>query len=84
MTNGAPTAADVARPLVGALLGDALPVRIELWDGSVVAPEAGPPVVGTLRILTPDALRRIVWCPNELGDGPTSPVRSRPTARSCR
>ena len=44
MTNGAPPAADVARPLVEALLGGALPVRIEFWDGSVVAPEAGPPV----------------------------------------
>ena len=69
MTNGAPPAADVARPLVDALLGGALPVRIEMWDGSVIAPEAGSPVVGTLRILSPDALRRILWCPNELGLG---------------
>ena len=50
------------------VLGDAPPVRIELWDGSAIAPEPGPPVRHA-RILSPDALRRIVWCPNELGLG---------------
>lgn len=51
-------------PILSHLLGDPLPIRIELWDGSGAGPTDGP---GTLRIRTPDALRRILWAPGELG-----------------
>ena len=55
VTNGAPPAADVARPLVDALLGGALPVRIELWDGSV--DRAGGGVAGGRHAAHPLARR---------------------------
>ena len=60
-------AADVA-PLVTAFVGASAPVRFELWDGSVLGPERID-AVGTIRVLSPRALRRIVWAPNELGLG---------------
>lgn len=50
---------DALRPLIG---GD-LPVRLECWDGSAAGP-AGAPV---LRLRSPDALRRQLWAPGELG-----------------
>ncbi len=48
------------------MLGGRSPVRIELWDGSAVGPPDGP---GVVKVKTPDALRRILWSPNELGIG---------------
>jgi len=51
--------ATVLAPVVG---GD-LPVRLTAWDGSVAGPEDAPSV--TLR--SPNALRRILWHPSELG-----------------
>jgi cyclopropane-fatty-acyl-phospholipid synthase len=46
------------------VLGDRLPVRVEAWDGSAV----GPPDATTRVVLrSPDALRRIVTAPGELG-----------------
>ena len=60
-------AADVLRPIVGGLLGDPLPVRIELWDGSSLGPSDGG--AGTLRVHSPDAIRRLLWSPNQLGLG---------------
>jgi cyclopropane-fatty-acyl-phospholipid synthase len=56
--------ADVVAPMVAALLGDALPFRIEFWDGSSLGSDGGP---GSLRVNSPDALRRLVWAPGELG-----------------
>jgi len=47
-----------------ALVGADAPVRITFWDGSSFGPES---VVGTLTLRSPDALRRIVWAPGELG-----------------
>ena len=41
-----------------------LPVRFELWDGSVLGPTDSP---GVFRIRSTDALRRIFWAPCELG-----------------
>jgi cyclopropane-fatty-acyl-phospholipid synthase len=41
-------------------------VRIEFWDGSSLGSE-GDDAVGTLTVHSPDALRRIVWAPGELG-----------------
>jgi cyclopropane-fatty-acyl-phospholipid synthase len=52
-------------PLVSQLIGDA-PIHIDFWDGSSLGPEDGK---GTLRIKSPNALRRIIWAPNELGPG---------------
>ncbi len=57
------SAAATVAPLVHALLGEEPPVRIELWDGSGLGDE----VVGTIRLRSPDALRRIAWAPGELG-----------------
>jgi len=51
-------------PLVDTLLGD-LPIRIEFWDGSGLGP-SGPT---TLLVRSPDAIRRILWAPGELGVG---------------
>src|SRR4051812_48489850 len=57
----------VADRLTGALavvLGvDRLPVRLRAWDGSVAGPANAP----TLVIRSPQAVRRLVWAPGELG-----------------
>jgi cyclopropane-fatty-acyl-phospholipid synthase len=63
-TAAAMSAADTLAPIVRAILGDPPPVRIELWDGSALGPIDG---VGTLRFLSPAALRRLLWSPNQLG-----------------
>jgi cyclopropane-fatty-acyl-phospholipid synthase len=60
----AATVAERLRPLIAALLGDAPPVRVELWDGSGLGAADGP---GTIRVRSRDALRRILWAPGELG-----------------
>ena len=39
------------------------PVRLQVWDGSVAGPEDAPLVV----LRSPDALRRLLWHPGELG-----------------
>src|ERR1700712_3187437 len=51
--------ASAARPFVG---GD-LPVRLRAWDGS----EAGPEDAPLVELRSPDALRRLLWHPGELG-----------------
>ncbi len=58
------TVAEQIGPLLTSLLGDPLPVRIALWDESTVGP---PAATSTLVLETPDALRRLVWSPDELG-----------------
>jgi len=58
------TVAHRLRALLTALLGDPLPIRIELWDGSAMGPRHG---TGALRVRSRDALRRLVWAPDELG-----------------
>src|SRR5688572_14571584 len=60
----ADTVAHALRPLLVALLGEDPPVRIELWDGSAFGPVDS---VGTITVRSPDALRRMVWAPGELG-----------------
>lgn len=60
------TAAHVLRPLVETMIGDPPPIRFEFWDGSALGPRDGP---GTLRLRSPNALRRLMWSPNELGLG---------------
>jgi cyclopropane-fatty-acyl-phospholipid synthase len=60
------TVADAMEPMLTALMGGPPPVLIEFWDGSSLGSTDGP---GTLRINSADALRRIVWAPNDLGFG---------------
>ncbi|WP_272950263.1 SAM-dependent methyltransferase [Nocardioides cynanchi] len=63
--------ADVAASGVAALLAEAaapfvggdLPVRLRAWDGS----EAGPRDAPVVELRSPDALRRLLWHPGELG-----------------
>ena len=50
--------------LVRSLLGDDLPVAVEFWDGTRIGPTAPP---ATVTVRSPDALRRIVARPGELG-----------------
>lgn len=58
-----PSVAEVARPMFEALLGTP-GVEFEFWDGSVLGDPTGP---GRIRVNSPDAFRRIVWSPDELG-----------------
>lgn len=44
-------------------VGGALPVHLTAWDGSSAGPAQAPGV----RLNSPDALRRILWQPGELG-----------------
>jgi len=58
------TVAHTLRPLLTAILGERLPVRVELWDGSAIGPLDA---TGVLRVRSRDALRRLLWAPDELG-----------------
>jgi cyclopropane-fatty-acyl-phospholipid synthase len=51
-------------PLVGEVLGRDVPVRVVTYDGSSIGPDDAP---ATLEIRSPDALRRILTAPGELG-----------------
>jgi cyclopropane-fatty-acyl-phospholipid synthase len=53
------------RPLIESGLG-AIPINFEFWDGSML-PAAQP--VATVKFTSPDAIRRLLWMPNELGLG---------------
>jgi cyclopropane-fatty-acyl-phospholipid synthase len=55
-------AADLAA-LVTPLFGGELPFRLRAWDGS----EAGPADTPVAILRSPDALRRLLWAPGELG-----------------
>jgi cyclopropane-fatty-acyl-phospholipid synthase len=61
-----PTTGGVAERLAEALrpfvAGD-LPVRLRAWDGS----EAGPLDAPVVELRSPDAVRRLLWHPSELG-----------------
>lgn len=58
--------AEMVAPLVAVLLGEPAPLRIEFWDGSAIGPDASQ-APGTLRVRSPNAVRRILWRPNEVG-----------------
>jgi cyclopropane-fatty-acyl-phospholipid synthase len=58
------TVAHALRPLLTSVLGHRLPVLVELWDGSTIGPLQAP---GVLRVRSRDALRRLLWAPDELG-----------------
>lgn len=66
-TDTSPGAATAVAPVLAAaiepVIGGALPVRLIAWDGSVAGP-AGAPVVW---LRSAAALRRMLWCPGELG-----------------
>jgi cyclopropane-fatty-acyl-phospholipid synthase len=56
--------AEILAPLVKLMVGTDAAVGFEFWDGSRLGP---PDVVGTLQIRSPDAIRRMLWAPGELG-----------------
>ncbi|MGW4706269.1 SAM-dependent methyltransferase, partial [Streptomyces sp. NPDC004285] len=55
--------ADRLAQLIGHFLPGPLPVRLRAWDGSHAGPRDAPLVV----LRSPDALRRLLWQPGELG-----------------
>ncbi len=60
------SSADVATRLADAITpftGGELPVHLTAWDGSC----AGPPDAPRVALRSPEALRRILWQPGELG-----------------
>ncbi len=58
------SAAEAVAPMLAVLFGETPPVRFSFWDGSSLGPADGP---GTLQVQSPDAIRRILWAPGELG-----------------
>lgn len=52
--------------VIAAIAPGGLPVRIHCWNGDIVGPHDA---TTTLVISSSDALRRLVWAPNELGLG---------------
>jgi cyclopropane-fatty-acyl-phospholipid synthase len=65
MSRGAPRETSIA-DLVTAILGDDLPIGLRAYDGSTAGPAQA---TATLVLRSPDALRRIVTAPGELGFG---------------
>jgi cyclopropane-fatty-acyl-phospholipid synthase len=59
-----PTAAIAFAPVWRAQLGADLPVRVRYWDGSTDGPPDNPV---TMVFQTPKAMRRVLYCPNEVG-----------------
>ncbi|MGH2700485.1 MAG: class I SAM-dependent methyltransferase [Actinomycetota bacterium] len=53
-------------PFVDQLLGEDLPVDFRCWDGSRIGP---PDTDATIVLNSPNALRRLLYSPNELGFG---------------
>jgi len=58
------TAAQLLGPFFGAVLGTPLPLRVALWDGSVLGEPDAP---ATAVFHSPQALRRILYAPGEMG-----------------
>jgi cyclopropane-fatty-acyl-phospholipid synthase len=52
--------AEALAPVLGV---DRLPVRIQVWDGTVAGPDDAPLII----IRSPQAIRRLMWAPDELG-----------------
>ena len=58
------TVADRLAEALAPVLGvDRLPVRLQAWDGTVAGPDDAPLVI----IRSPQAIRRLVWAPDEVG-----------------
>ncbi|MDQ2756197.1 MAG: cyclopropane-fatty-acyl-phospholipid synthase family protein [Actinomycetota bacterium] len=58
-----PGVADTLARALAPLAGGELPVHLVAWDGSTAGPLDAPRVV----LRSPDALRRLIWHPGELG-----------------
>ena len=58
------TAADQLRPFFESMIGGPVPFAIRLWDGSSTG---DPAAASTVTFRTPDALRRVLYAPGELG-----------------
>ena len=56
-------AAAAAAPLLCRFFGGPPPVRVQFWDGTSLGPTEGD----TLHVRSPDAVRRMLWSPGELG-----------------
>jgi cyclopropane-fatty-acyl-phospholipid synthase len=59
-----PTAADTAAAMIEAAFQGPPKFQLVFWDGSTIGPADGP---GQVVVKSPDALRRIMWAPGELG-----------------
>ena len=59
-------ATDEVAAVIGAFFGDAPPIHITCWDGSTTG---DPTAAVRVTINSPEALRRLLWDPNELGLG---------------
>lgn len=57
------TVAPRLEKVLGRFVGGDLPVRLIAWDGSTAGPADAPEV----ELRSPDALRRLLWHPGELG-----------------
>ena len=58
------TVAHQLAPVMSGILGSPPALAIEFWDGSRLGPDSAP---ATVQFRTPDALRRILYAPGELG-----------------
>jgi cyclopropane-fatty-acyl-phospholipid synthase len=56
-------AAAAIAPLLTHFFSGPLPLRVQFWDGTSL----GPPEGDTLQVRSPDAVRRMLWSPSELG-----------------
>ena len=56
--------ADTLRPVIDASFGASIPLDFEFWDGSKLTSADSS---ATMRFNSPDAIRRVLWMPNELG-----------------
>jgi cyclopropane-fatty-acyl-phospholipid synthase len=56
-------AAVAMEPLLSHFFGGPPPVRMQFWDGTTLGPRRG----ATLLVRSRDAVRRLLWSPNELG-----------------
>jgi cyclopropane-fatty-acyl-phospholipid synthase len=56
-------AATAIAPLLAHFFGGSPPVRFEFWDGTALGPAKGD----TMQVRSPDAIRRLLWSPGELG-----------------
>jgi cyclopropane-fatty-acyl-phospholipid synthase len=56
--------AEILEPLVESVMGASPPVRFEFWDKSHLGSDDAEV---TLEVRSPDAIRRIMWAPGELG-----------------
>jgi cyclopropane-fatty-acyl-phospholipid synthase len=65
MSRRAVSVADTLAGVVTPLFNGPLPVNVRCWDGSEL--HAADPAAPTVVIASPDALRRMLWAPGEIG-----------------